>query len=192
MDLKIFKAEAKKLARSGILLKESGEGKPIAYWHGVKNNNICISFKQSDTWLNIYIDNNEGGHVEFSNTPLISTIPLYGVPYNSLPPVDGVFFKGSNLIDDFLKIYDWPREEPFNDNFPDPVPANYETFWQNSFPIYQKNIVAVIGGWHMPWPDDDWYDLVDHELVIWTMKDSEPWVEVFFINGKYVVKQRTT
>jgi len=52
--------------------------------------------------------------------------------------------------------------------------------------------VAVAGGWNMPWPDDDWNELIDLELVLWTFEESEPWVEVFFDGSRYSVIQRIT
>jgi hypothetical protein len=49
----------------------------------------------------------------------------------------------------------------------------------------------LLGGWHFVWPDDDWYDLLDAELVLWTMK-GEPWIEVWAADGWYRVLERVT
>ena len=44
----------------------------------------------------------------------------------------------------------------------------------------------------MYWPDDDWHDLINAKLVAWSLRDAEPWVELWKINNEYVVKQRGT
>lgn len=192
MNLEQFEAEAEKLARKGIILRTFGEGKPIAYWHGFENENICISVSIDDYWLNVYVDEQEGGHVEKTSEPMISNIPLYGSPFTSFPPVDGIFLKGSEAIGDFLEYYDWPRAEPYNENFPNPIPEEYDNLWQENNPMYQSDITAVIGGWPIIWTDNDLAEFVDQKLIVWTIEDAEPWVEVFLNENEYTVKQRIT
>ena len=192
MDLRSFTVEAEQLARPAALLRDVGDGAPQAYWHEAVSRELCISVARGDLWLNVYLDADAGGHVEESEAPITSKIALFGTSFLSLPPVDGVFLHGSEVIARFLSGHDWPRTEPFNDNFPSAVPGEYEAAWQANCPLYRSGIAAAMGGWHMPWPDGDWYDLVDHELVVWTFRDAEPWVEVFLIAGEYVVKQRIT
>ena len=51
---------------------------------------------------------------------------------------------------------------------------------------------AVLGGWHFPWPDGDWGELVERPLLAWTFEDSEPWVEVWGDGKGFQVKQRIT
>jgi hypothetical protein len=138
------------------------------------------------------LDERGGGHVEAADKPARSDAPLFGKPYESFPPVNAVFLLGSGAIGDYLKSHRWPRNEPLNSNFPDPVPREYEKFWQTNCPVYQSDLVAALGGWHFPWPEGDWYDLVDREFVCWTLHDSEPWVEVFREGDDYTVYQRAT
>jgi hypothetical protein len=45
--------------------------------------------------------------------------------------------------------------------------------------MYWDRAYATLGGWHFPWPDDDWRDLVDNTLLVQTYMDSEPWIEVW-------------
>ncbi len=191
MNLEEFEVEAEELAREGIILRTFGEGKPIAYWHGFEND-ICISVYIEKTWLNVYIDDEEGGRVEKSSTPMISNTPLYGSSFTSFPPVDGIFLKGSEKIGDFLEYYDWPRDEPYNDDFPNPIPAEYDNLWQENCPLHQSDITAVIGGWPMVWSDNDLAEFAHQRLIVWTLEDSEPWVEVFLDEKEYTVKQRIT
>jgi hypothetical protein len=37
----------------------------------------------------------------------------------------------------------------------------------------------MLGGWHEPWPENDAYDDEPGRLVLWTFKNSEPWLEVW-------------
>lgn len=59
-------------------------------------------------------------------------------------------------------------------------------------PLYSDQAAAVLGGWHFPWPDGDWEELVDKELVLWTLREAEPWVEVFHDGKDFVVNVRLT
>ncbi len=191
IDIVEFQEEAEKLARSGQKYQDSGNGEPTAYWHESEEGpGLCLSILLDAQWLNVYLDEDSGGHVEFSSTPITSPYPLFSSPYSSLPPVDGVFNLGSEKVGAFLEQHDWPRNEPFNDNFPAPAPSEYEKIWQNNCPLYQQDIDVVTGGWHFPWPDGDWGDFIHSELVLWTLRDAEPWIEVFKKGDEYIVLQR--
>lgn len=194
MDLELFRAEAKSLARPCKILRDSGRGAPSAYWHGFDEGPVCISLSHNGGWLNVHFDEDyeDEEHVELAERPLVSDRPLFAESSISLPPVDAVFLYGSDSIGDFLRRHDWPRSEPFNDNFPDPVPGKYESIWQDHHPLYRRDIAAVVGGWHLPWPDGDWYDYADHSLVVFTLLEAEPWIEVFQLGDEYVVRQRIT
>lgn len=187
-----FDIAASKLIRTGCNYQQSGSGEPAAYWHGTEANKLCLSILKDNQWLNIFIDEHCGGYVEVSDSPIVSDTPLFSSPYSSLPPVDGIFRCGSDEIDAYLERNNWPREEPFNDNFPDAAASEYEAKWQENCPLYQQEVDVVSGGWHFPWPDDDWADYIKNELIVWTLRDSEPWVEVFRSGNNYIVKQRST
>ena len=192
MDLVSFTDEARRLSRPCRIFRELGSGSPSAYWHGLANAGLCLSLQHHHRWLNIHIDDALGGSVEIVEQPTRSAVPLFAEPAESLPPVDAVFRFGSDAVARFLREHDWPRDEPFNENFPDPTPTAYERVWQANCPLYQSGISLVSGGWHMAWPDGDWPDFVDHELFAWTLRDAEPWIEVFCKNEVYVVKHRVT
>lgn len=55
-----------------------------------------------------------------------------------------------------------------------------------------EGIHAVLGGWHFPWPDGDWEELIDRRLIAWTLADSEAWVEVWDQGGAFRVIERIT
>lgn len=192
MDLRQFTAEAERLAKKGNLLSLTGQGEPAGYWHGIDTNAICISVAYRSGWLNLYPNHDNSGLVELSAQPRKSAKPLFAIEYISLPPIDAVFMFGSKDIEGFLERNGWERSDPFNDNFPSPIPGEYERIWQSSNPMYARGVAAVCGGWHFPWPEGDWHDLSRSELVLWTIQDAEPWIEVFFNEGKFSVKQRAT
>jgi len=69
----------------------------------------------------------------------------------------------------------------------------YTEQWMRNCPIYDdKDVVAVLGGWHFPWPDGDWEALRDRDLLVWTIEDAEPWVEVWQSDQGTEVIQRIT
>ena len=192
MDLSAFQQEAERLIRPGLILREAGAGSPAAYWHQVRSAGLCLSIAYGEQWLHVYRDDAEGGYVTHGVEPLVSDTPLYATPHRFLPPVDAIFLLGSDAVGRFLARHGWSRDEPYNPNFPDPAPGAYEEVWQDDCPIYAGDAVVVTGGWHFAWPDGDWYEFVESELVAWTLRDSEPWVEVFRNVGRFTVKQRIT
>lgn len=118
--------------------------------------------------------------------------PLFASPWRSYPPIEGIFLRGSERIGDWLAENRWERTWGYNDNFPDRrVVSEYEAWWQGQHPFYTSTAVAVRGGWHFVWPDDDWLERVDEELVLWTLS-GEPWLEVWARAGGLQVLERTT
>lgn len=91
---------------------------------------------------------------------------LYAHPARSLPPPDA-----------------------FEDGEGDEA---YLRHWQAQCPMYADAIVAVLGGWHFPWPEGDWEALRERPLLAWTLEDAEPWVEVWGGGAAYQVMQRVT
>jgi hypothetical protein len=68
----------------------------------------------------------------------------------------------------------------------------YVRLWQSNCPMYTGEAAAVLGGWHFPWPDGGWEELRDTPLLLWTIDESEPWVEVWGGPGGFKVIQRVT
>ncbi|MGO1069008.1 hypothetical protein [Lysobacter sp. CA199] len=92
--------------------------------------------------------------------------PLFAHPARSLPPPDA-----------------------FEDGHDDDA---YVRHWQDQCPMYADDIVAVLGGWHFPWPDGDWESNRERPLLVWTLEESEPWVEVWGGGAAFQVTQRVT
>jgi hypothetical protein len=110
-----------------------------------------------------------------------------------LPPIDALFRFGSPKIHAWLAQNGWKPTWGYNANFPDRVLGDaYDAAFQNQFPLYTGDAHAMIGGWHFPWPDDDWEELLNDVLVLCTFEDSEPWLEVWLRAGAFEVVQRVT
>jgi hypothetical protein len=120
-------------------------------------------------------------------------LKLYTNPGSSLPPLEAVLKLGSSEVAKWLGSNNWQRGWGYNDNFPDKAPVEtYERAYQMQLPLFNESAHAVMGGWHMTWPEGDWDELVDKRLVAWTYAESEPWVEVWEDAGRFRVIQRIT
>ena len=210
----ILLAEGRRLARPCVFLRPSGSGPVAAIWHGRDSYEInetgsrCwikvdASFvpglpKQISGFLSVYVDEEkfEGGHVEVHTSRSVRPgINLYATEESVLPPIDAIFTLGSASIGEWLAANDWPCSERYNDNFRDhEVVDAYERQWMKEYPLYRSDeTYAVLGGWHWPCADDDWHRLVDEQLMVLTVKDSEPWVEAWCLrSGQFKVIQRIT
>ncbi|ABK10531.1 conserved hypothetical protein [Burkholderia cenocepacia HI2424] len=192
MTLDDFLTEAKRLARPSRQYRFADDGEPVTgYWHGVDAGALCISVERDGVWLNVCLDESgTSGRVETATQPVRSDRPLCRSDAMSLPSVDAVFRFGSAAIGAYLDAHGWQRDWGFNGNFKGAAAHDYEREWMAQCPLYTGGVVAVAGGWNMPWPEDD--ELDDRELVLWTFEASEPWVEVFSDGSRYSVIQRIT
>lgn len=191
MELSEFRAEAEALSRDSVVLSQEGQGPVRGYWHSDPGEGLCLSVSDRGDWLNIYSTQN-GEWVEVTREPAVSACPLFGRPLKSLPPIDAVFLHGSERVQAWLGTCNWARDQPFNSNFPHPTPALYEQVWQSGCPLFIPDVIAVLGGWHFPWPDGDWAELAEQRLVVWTLRGAEPWIEVFADGSDYTVYGRIT
>lgn len=186
-----FFEEAKTLARHGALLRDSGRGEPVAFWNGFSGDGPVISLRHEGRWVCVWARSEEPS-LSVTDRPERSGLPLYAEPFEFLPPVDAVFRFGSDKIAEFLSQHGWSREDSYNDNFPQASPREYERVWQENCPMYVDGVIAVCGGWPFVWPDGShekhWLD----ELVVWTLADSEPWLDVFRTSDGYVAHEHIT
>ncbi len=112
-----------------------------------------------------------------------------------LPPIDAVFARGSGIVEAWIKSHGWDRHERYNNNFKDKAVVDaYDDVHRQEYPLYfESDIYAMLGGWHWPGQDHDWHDLIDEQLMVLTLRDSEPWVEAWRTRaGKFKVIQRIT
>lgn len=183
-------AQAHALARVSVLLKRDGD-RFAAWWGGPgvvtapdANHRHWLSIDcrflpegigPDSGVLSVYTDEEDGEsgfavHDPQARLPRADSSsegePLYAHPSRSLPPPDA-----------------------FEDGHDDDA---YLAHWQDHCPMYADDIVAVLGGWHFPWPDGDWEQNRERSLLAWTLGESEPWVEVWGGGAAFQVMQRVT
>jgi hypothetical protein len=192
MSLADLLDEANALSRLGTLLVESGTGQPVAFWHGISASKPCITLLRNNEWLAVVPDDDQSGYIQKAAVPPTSGLPLYAKQYKSLPPIEAIFRFGSSVIEQYLTENGWSRDDEMNDNFPDKAAHDYVKVWMENCPLYSDGVTAVSGGWHFPWPENDFFDLACSELIVWTLTDSEPWIEVFATGESCRVLQRVS
>lgn len=206
------------LARPCLYLTDQGDGVPIAVWGGpglvvapvgpyrhwltIAGPALAdVGIKGLTGCLGIYTNEDDCRSGLVAVNPSLSLprsfqdgVPLFGRKGLSWPPIDAVFLLGPSALHAWLADNGWMPEEPYNENFRDRVLVDvYECVWQRECPLYGGGVHAQLGGWHMPWPDGDWYALMERRLVAWTFQDAEPWVEVWLsVEGTFHVMQRVT
>lgn len=208
-------AEGRKLQRPCALLTPERSGEAVAIWHEGDEEEIessghhrwlTVDSRQIpglptavSGYVSLFTDENkcEGGRIEITPSwPKTNGTQLYAHKASILPPLDAVFRRGSNAVEEWLLNVGWQRDWRYNSNFKDKaVIAPYREIFQQEFPIYSDsdNIYATLGGWHFPGPDDDWEELIDEQLMVMTFRDSEPWVEAWRMRtGEFKVIQRIT
>jgi hypothetical protein len=208
-------AEAERLTRNCVLLQGKGPKDRLAavwggpglvpapegsfrHWLTIDCRFLPDGLGLSAGCLSIYTDEEDGesGAAVFDGkgklTVARKSTALYAHEARSLPPVDAVFRLGSPAVHEWLRSKGWQPEWGYNGNFKDPKPVDeYQRLYQSECPLYAGGAYAVLGGWHFPWPDGDWEELLDRPLLVWTFEESEPWVEVWGGAG-LEVKQRIT
>lgn len=206
--------EGKKLIRPCRFLSAQRNGPIAAIWH--ERNDKEIEETGYRCWITVdarfipglpkpipgfvsLFTNEEdcrSGRIEVVERPMRPGIQLFATEEHILPPLEAVFVYGSDAVGQWLTENDWPRNERYNDNFRNKeVTEAYQREWMENYPLYRQEneLYAMLGGWHFPCADDDWYDLLYHQLLILTVHDSEPWVEGWRTNaGEFKVIQRIT
>ena len=206
-------AEGKRLAKPCIYLRKDGEGLPVAAWGGPPGVSrppgsvrhwltldctlLPKEFGTANGSASVFSDEDSAGafvvdpSARFSSPP--AGVALFAHSTLSLPPIDAVFRFGSDKVHAWLAQHGWEPTWGHNDNFKDSAPVQgYEIAFQDQYPLYTGGAHAVLGGWHFPWPDDDWDGRLNETLVLSTFEDSEPWIEVWFKDGAFNVMQRIT
>jgi len=204
--------EGRRLQRPCFFLRPQANGPVAAIWHGRDAAGIesaghhcritvdarCIPGLPGSVtgYVSVFTDEEKckGGKVEVSPSwPKRPGTALYAYPAAVLAPIDAVFARGSEAVGEWVRSCGWERTERYNDNFKEAaVVREYERVWMREFPVFlESDIHAVLGGWHFPMADDDWHDLLDEQLMVLTIADSEPWVEAWHTQaGQFRVIQR--
>jgi hypothetical protein len=135
---------------------------------------------------------------QYSRRPdKLDGVALYGREAMSFPPLDAVFKYGGPAVKKWLRSLGMPRPEQWDPYFQARKLAEpYDDEFRKRCQLYdfrdRNRIAAILSGWHMPF-DDDWDALTRKRLVLWTLWNSEPWVEVWLSkSGSFQVMDRIT
>jgi hypothetical protein len=206
--------EGRRLQRPSVFLRPVGTGPVAAVWYEpdlgeIESTGHCCWLTVDARrvpglpatvtgYLTVFTDEEtcEGGRIEISPSwPNRPGTKLYAHAASVLPPLEAVFSFGSDAVGAWLHAHGWERTWGYNANFKgrDVVDA-YERVHMQECPLYfESNVYAVLGGWHLPFPEDDWHDLIDEHLILLTLRGSEPWVEAWCTRaGDFRVIQRIT
>ena len=200
-------ATGEQLAKPSLLLSpEPTSLAPIAYWGGAPIAGYkgrpddrhrvsfdcdwlnCAGLKVSGTiglytvdrkwkWAKpIHVDHRPAKH--FDASEYSGGRPLYGVGRRSFPPLEAVCLYGEEPVAEWLRENGWGRTD-YDVAAGSDLGRAYQREWTARSPLYATEWAAVLGGWHMQWPDDDFYMPTEMQLVCWTFWESEPWIELW-------------
>jgi hypothetical protein len=144
-----------------------------------------------------HVDGNESHRIERAPLPHFDEIsctgqPLYAVRGESFPPIDAVCLYGSARVAEWLSGVDLARHRYF-DTYHLPIVKQYMDEFACRAPLYSGKADVIVGGWHMTWPEDDFFIPLEMRLVLTTIRDAEPYFEVWVTDGavnNYRVKSR--
>jgi hypothetical protein len=118
-------------------------------------------------------------------------VPLYGHEALSLPPIEALCLYGGRVVERWLRSLGLDHTD-YDQLAGTELGELYNNEYQKQSPLFSDEYAAVLGGWHAIWPDDDFYIPREMRLVLWTLRDAEPWIEVFERAPNYPIRVRTT
>lgn len=180
-------AEAERLARDCVLLKRFGsEDRLAGVWGGPGI--VPAPDGPFRHWISI-----DCRFLPIGLGPSVGVMSVYTNVQDCVSGLVAYDSTASLVVSGEPALYAWPaRSIPPPDAMSDGDDETYLRSWQGNCPLYTGEAAAVLGGWHFPWPDGDWEDLRDQPLLVWTLDESEPWVEVWGGTAGFRVIQRIT
>ncbi|WP_428306839.1 hypothetical protein [Lacipirellula sp.] len=123
-----------------------------------------------------------------------SGIPLYAYRAKCVPPFYALCLFGSREIEDWLQSFGLTRFEYWK--LQDEDVEAYEEFFRESYYLYQADSDAaiVVNPWTIAWPSDPAYRIPPLRCTALTLKDAEPWYELWYSDQSmgYSVEERIT
>ena len=207
MTIEELIAEGEALARPSLLLvDEPNENGVVAFWGGAGRVELPAGYefytRDARHWItfdcawlarygrcqagHIVVYEQQSGGEPQGNTFYFPTslrdvevdgAPLYGVEAPSFPPFQAVCLYGSERVKFWLTSLGLERHD--YETATGDLLRQYEQEWLRRTPWLSGKYAGVLGGWHLQWPDDDFYLPLEAKLLLWTFRDSEPWVEVW-------------
>jgi hypothetical protein len=122
--------------------------------------------------------------------------PLYAKEAVSFPPFQAVCMYGGPAVEAWMASFGLRRIDYEHSNLHRSEAGRaYYREWERRTPWAwsgDEGTAAVLGGWHQMWPDDDFYVPPETQPVLWTLRDSEPWIEIRRGFRNYLVFSRIT
>jgi hypothetical protein len=118
--------------------------------------------------------------------------PLYATPEPSFPPFAAVCLYGSGRVAAWLKEQGLTRHDYWQ--VTDGLLTQYVAEWTRRSAFCQNAGDLIVGGWHFLWPEDDFYVPPELQLVALTLRDAEPWFEIWYSRPRlgFHARQRIT
>ena len=131
----------------------------------------------------VYTSTTEGRTSEVvlsSDWPDPSGTPLFAVAADSFPPLEALGEYGVNLPPNLRKTSPGSLEG-----------RSFEEEFIKRHPFHSRGPWAILGGWNIPWEDEDWLECSHQRLLLTTVAEPEPWLEVYQLkDGTFTVKER--
>jgi hypothetical protein len=106
--------------------------------------------------------------------------PLRATPTASFPPFEALCLFGGEVVGSWLRSLGCERTDWDDPRVYESAQRNeYIQEWQRRCPLYTGAGDVVVGGWHIQWPEDDGYSRPGWQMLLWTLRDAEPWIEVW-------------
>jgi hypothetical protein len=114
---------------------------------------------------------------------------LYATPEPSFPPFTAVSLYGSDRVAAWLKDLGLSRHDYWQ--VTDGLVTQYMDEWTRRSAFIRIAGDVIVGGWHVLWPDDDFYMPPELQLVALTLRDAEPWFELWYSRPRLGFHART-
>ena len=214
MDLEELLGCASEIARPSVCLQPGRATTPSAWWRpqttqpppqpgwelvlAVHPRVFAIASIELRGWVFVWADgamlNSEAVVVSDGAADIRDGQALDAIGRVDLPPIDALVRCGPQRVRDWLGLTGWDPTWGINSNFVGMDLVNrYESAALKTHPLWSPgNCVAQIGGWPWRWPDDDEYIPEAGELLVLTIAEAEPWIEVRRNAGRVDTKCRIT
>ncbi len=118
-------------------------------------------------------------------------IKLYAHQTASFPPLDAIFRYGSAAVHTWLRSNQWQPEWGYSPQFKDHRATELcASAYREQLDVTERTIDVVVGGWPRLWRVGEWDERPDCQLLLWTRRDSPPWIELWQDRGQLRVVQR--
>ncbi|GGJ47537.1 hypothetical protein [Deinococcus roseus] len=134
--------------------------------------------------LTVYRHQNREGTGGFSVLPKAHRVkgaePLYAQLKESVPPLQAICLYGSTEVERWLRglglsrMDDWQLPADLEDTYNTLVGYEPWPWWSG------PDVALVMNPWPMMWPDDEVYPIAPAGLVAATLRDAEPYLQVWW------------